>query len=125
MAAVPFERFRFASGSGSMRFRFTGDSGSVRFRFANGSGSQAVLPPVPESVPEPDSEPVPEPRLGALFWFLEAKMSKLAFRSVKKESGAWDLPQDASIYRWPHLFIDAAASIYRWPHLFIDGRIYL
>ena len=51
--------------------------------------------------------------------------SKLVFGSVKNESGAWDLPQDASIYRWPHLFIDGSASIYRWPHLFIDGRIYL
>ena len=28
----------------------------------------------------------------------------------------------ASIYRWPHLFIDGPASIYRWPHLFIDGQ---
>ena len=40
------------------------------------------------------------------FCFLGPKMSKLAFGSVKNESGAWDLPQDASIYRWPHLFID-------------------
>ena len=31
----------------------------------------------------------------------------------------------ASIYGWPHLFIDGPASIHRWPHLFIDGRIYL
>ena len=30
----------------------------------------------------------------------------------------------ASIYRWPHLFIDAAASIYRWPHLFTDAAMY-
>ena len=31
----------------------------------------------------------------------------------------------ASIYRWPHLLIDGPASMNRWPHLFIDGRIYL
>ena len=43
--------------------------------------------------------------------FFGPKMSKLAFGSMKNESGVWDLPQDASIYRWPHLFI--------------DGRIYL
>ena len=55
------------------------------------------------------------------FLFLGPKMLKLAFGSVKIESGTWDLPQEASIYRWPHLFIDRSASIYRWPHLFIDG----
>ena len=60
-----------------------------------------------------------------IFWFWEPKMSKLAFGSVKNESGAWDLPRDAYIYRCPHPSIDASASIYRWPHLFIDGRIYL
>ena len=45
------------------------------------------------------------------FGVLVGKMSKLAFGSVKNESGAQDLPQDASIYTWPHLFI--------------DGRVYL
>ena len=47
------------------------------------------------------------------FHFFGPKMSKLALGSLKNESGAWDLPQDASIYRWPHLFIDGPASIYR------------
>ena len=80
-----------------------------------------------------------------IFVFVGPKITKLAFGSFKNESGAWDLPQDASIYRWPHLFIDgriylqmdtsiyrwphlfidAAASINRWPHLFMDRRIYL
>ena len=48
---------------------------------------------------------------------------KLASGTVKIESGALDLPQDASINKWPHLFIDGAASINTWPHRFIDGCI--
>ena len=60
-----------------------------------------------------------------IFWFVGPKMSKLAFGSVKNESGARDLPQDASIYRWPHLFIDGRIYLQMQPHLFIDGRIYL
>ena len=52
---------------------------------------------------------------------LGAKIEKIAFGSAKIESAVWDLPQAASIYRWPHLFIDGPASIYRWPHLLIDA----
>ena len=61
-----------------------------------------------------------------IFLFLGPKIAKLAFGSGsdKIESRASDLHQEASIYRWPHLLIDAAASINRWPHLFRDGRIY-
>ena len=54
---------------------------------------------------------------------LGGKMSKLAFGSVKIESGVWGLPPDASINRWPHLEIDAPAAVNRWPHLEIDGHI--
>ena len=62
-------------------------------------------------------------------------MSKLAFGSVKIESGAWHLPQEASIYRWPQrraggffaLTVEAVlptrhpnkqTSIYRWTGIY-------